>query len=178
MNANELRALTQESLETDRGIASLEQALSSLYKALLVGRGQYLRNHFESRRLMLLLSQAAVKWQRLSSAHRNTKHTICNSALGSPNTFSSCSSSRYGYRPLTNRVELITSCIYFQCEIALGLAANAIKNSTLEIPRHSQLEDKLGKYCGLVLYMKEMDEERYQKLCAVSESMSAKLSRR
>lgn len=55
-----------------------------------------------------------------------------------------------------------------QCEIALGLAANAIKNATSEIPRHAQLEDKLGKYCGLVLYMKEMDEERYQKLCAVS----------
>lgn len=33
---------------------------------------------------------------------------------------------------------------------------------------HSQMEDQLGKYCGLILYMKEMDEERYRKLCAVS----------
>jgi hypothetical protein len=32
---------------------------------------------------------------------------------------------------------------------------------------HDALEEKLGHYCGLVLYVKEMDEERYQKLCAV-----------
>lgn len=52
--------------------------------------------------------------------------------------------------------------------MAISLAAEAVKNATPEIPKHTQLEDKLGKYCGLVLYMKEMDEERYQKLCAVS----------
>lgn len=39
VNPDELRALTQESLETEKGISSLERALSSLYKALLVGRG-------------------------------------------------------------------------------------------------------------------------------------------
>lgn len=70
--------------------------------------------------------------------------------------------------PKANSERLITPCFDCQCELALGLAANAIKNATPEIPRHAQLEDKLGKYCGLVLYMKEMDEERYQKLCAVS----------
>ena len=52
--------------------------------------------------------------------------------------------------------------------MALSLAADALKSVPPEIPKHTQLEDKLGKYCGLVLYMKEMDEERYQKLCAVS----------
>lgn len=43
---------------------------------------------------------------------------------------------------------------------------NANASSGLEIPPHAQMEDQLGKYCGLILYMKEMDEERYQKLCA------------
>lgn len=52
--------------------------------------------------------------------------------------------------------------------MAISQAADAVKSATPEIPKHTQLEDKLGKYCGLVLYMKEMDEERYQKLCAVS----------
>jgi hypothetical protein len=56
--------------------------------------------------------------------------------------------------------------------MALTAAATALKNPTPTIPEHAQLEDKLGKYCGLVLYMKEMDEERYQKLCAVSWSLS------
>lgn len=58
--------------------------------------------------------------------------------------------------------------LILQCEMALSLAADALKSVPPEIPKHTQLEDKLGKYCGLVLYMKEMDEERYQKLCAVS----------
>ena len=57
--------------------------------------------------------------------------------------------------------------------MALNLAADALKTVPPEIPKHAQLEDKLGKYCGLVLYMKEMDEERYQKLCAVSLSRSS-----
>ena len=30
------------------------------------------------------------------------------------------------------------------------------------------MEQKLGMYCGLILYMIEMDEERYQKLCTVT----------
>jgi len=29
------------------------------------------------------------------------------------------------------------------------------------------MEQKLGMYCGLILYMIEMDEDRYQKLCTV-----------
>jgi len=47
-------------------------------------------------------------------------------------------------------------------------AAAADKASSGEIPPHAQMEQKLGMYCGLILYMIEMDEERYQKLCTVS----------
>ncbi len=50
-------------------------------------------------------------------------------------------------------------------------AAAAAKSSDVanrgEILPHEAWEDKLGQYCGLILYIKEMDEERYQKLCAV-----------
>lgn len=38
MDPTALRSLTQESLETERGIANLESALSTLYKALLAIR--------------------------------------------------------------------------------------------------------------------------------------------
>ena len=33
---------------------------------------------------------------------------------------------------------------------------------------HKELEDYLGKYCGLMLYLREMDEDKYSKICAVS----------
>jgi hypothetical protein len=36
------------------------------------------------------------------------------------------------------------------------------------IKDHLSMETKLEKYAGLILYMRELDEDRYQKLCAVS----------
>jgi hypothetical protein len=47
-------------------------------------------------------------------------------------------------------------------------SASASKAASGEIEPHAQMEQKLGMYCGLILYMIEMDEERYQKLCTVS----------
>ena len=38
------------------------------------------------------------------------------------------------------------------------------------IKDHLSMEKKLEKYAGLILYMRELDEDRYQKLCAVSRS--------
>lgn len=35
------------------------------------------------------------------------------------------------------------------------------------IKPHTTMEDNLRKYSGLTLYIKEMDESWYQKLCAV-----------
>ena len=53
--------------------------------------------------------------------------------------------------------------------------ANAIFNdrsskdtrSSIELRRHDDMESALGRYSGLILYLKEMDEDRYAKLCAV-----------
>ena len=36
-----------------------------------------------------------------------------------------------------------------------------------EIVAHAELESYLGRYCGLMLYLKEMDEVKYSKVCAV-----------
>ena len=38
----------------------------------------------------------------------------------------------------------------------------------LVIIDHRRLETYLGRYCGLMLYLKEMDEPKYSKICAVS----------
>jgi hypothetical protein len=35
---------------------------------------------------------------------------------------------------------------------------------------HKELESFLDRYCGLILYMREMDEVAYGKLCAVGAS--------
>lgn len=37
----------------------------------------------------------------------------------------------------------------------------------LMLPSHQGLEKSLGDYSGLITYLKEMDEDRYSKLCAV-----------
>lgn len=36
------------------------------------------------------------------------------------------------------------------------------------LPRHDQMEDFLGRYCGLMLFVKETDQARYQQICSVS----------
>jgi exocyst complex component 1 len=36
---------------------------------------------------------------------------------------------------------------------------------------HENMESYLGRYAGLMLYLKEMDESLYAKLCAVSSSI-------
>lgn len=40
------------------------------------------------------------------------------------------------------------------------------------ILNHQEMETYLGRYCGLMLYLKEMDEKIYAKICAVSLSLT------
>jgi hypothetical protein len=48
------------------------------------------------------------------------------------------------------------------------LTAEASRStSSLVLQSHQGLESALGLYSGLILYLKEMDEDRYSKLCAV-----------
>ena len=41
-------------------------------------------------------------------------------------------------------------------------------NGRLSIVPHTEMEQYLGRYAGLMLYLKEMDESAYAKICAVS----------
>ena len=43
-----------------------------------------------------------------------------------------------------------------------------LRNDKPVIVSHSDLEGYLGRYCGLMLYLKEMEEIKYSKVCAVS----------
>lgn len=44
------------------------------------------------------------------------------------------------------------------------------KSGRPEIINHQDMEQYLGRYAGLMLYLKEMDEGVYGKLCAVRHS--------
>lgn len=45
--------------------------------------------------------------------------------------------------------------------------AESRKSGKRELGAHTSMGEYLMMYEGLVLYIKEMDEERYQKLCSV-----------
>lgn len=63
--------------------------------------------------------------------------------------------------------------LFFQSTVLLG-DSNGLSTpggrSRPEIKSHKDLENHLARYSGLILYMKEMDELTYGKLCAVSVS--------
>lgn len=37
-----------------------------------------------------------------------------------------------------------------------------------QLPSHATMEDFLGRYCGLMLFVKEIDSGRYSQICSVS----------
>ncbi|KAI5474704.1 Exocyst complex, component Exoc1 [Pseudohyphozyma bogoriensis] len=46
------------------------------------------------------------------------------------------------------------------------------------LPSHATLEDFLGRYCGLMLFVKEIDNSRYQQICSAYFSAMSELYRR
>lgn len=49
-----------------------------------------------------------------------------------------------------------------------GLVSSDKSKTNAVLPSHEGLEKYLDRYCGLTLFIKEMDNNRYQQLCAVS----------
>ncbi|KAI9461020.1 exocyst complex component sec3 subunit [Lactarius psammicola] len=71
-------------------------------------------------------------------------------------------------------------CIMFTAQSTLLLGhSNGLSKSSghrnLEIKGHKELESYLDRYCGVILYMKEMDEVAYGKLCAAYFSAASQL---
>ncbi|KAI0286899.1 exocyst complex component Sec3-domain-containing protein [Russula aff. rugulosa BPL654] len=72
------------------------------------------------------------------------------------------------------------SCIMFTAQSTLLLGdSNGLSNpggrGRPEIKSHKDLENHLARYSGLILYMKEMDESTYGKLCAAYFSAASQL---
>ncbi|KAG8905579.1 hypothetical protein FRB99_008637 [Tulasnella sp. 403] len=118
-----LIALTQESLESSKGIQKLETAAAELYKALIAGRE----------------TAMAASMERLDE-YRTHNAQFCKRLLDFLN-------------------------IAFKFKSDKSDSQKAAKATPTLVP-HKELEDYLGRYCGLMLYLKEMDEERYAKVCS------------
>ncbi|KAM0792567.1 hypothetical protein ACM66B_005230 [Microbotryomycetes sp. NB124-2] len=60
--------------------------------------------------------------------------------------------------------EFLTIMFKFQIDQILNPKEGTRSKATL--PTHSKLEDFLGRYCGIMLFVKEMDKGFYQQICA------------
>jgi hypothetical protein len=49
----------------------------------------------------------------------------------------------------------------------VGGKSHVISKTNPKLPPHSELEDYLGRYAGLMLFVKEIEDQRYQQICAV-----------
>lgn len=70
-------------------------------------------------------------------------------------------------------LDFLTIMFTAQSNMLLGETNGLIpgdEKGRLVIRDHKPMEIYLGRYCGLMLYMKEMDETKYSKICAVSSS--------
>ncbi|KAG5647578.1 hypothetical protein DXG03_008931 [Asterophora parasitica] len=140
-----LVTLTQESLEKPQSLQRLEEAAAQLYKALQAGRdtGTYLFLLEFSRILTALLPDMAATMERLQE-YRTHNVQFC------------------------KRIMDFLS-IMFTAQSTLLLDTNGInsrKGSRPTLVAHEEMESYLGRYSGLMLYLKEMDENVYAKLCA------------
>ncbi|EGG07394.1 uncharacterized protein MELLADRAFT_85837 [Melampsora larici-populina 98AG31] len=62
--------------------------------------------------------------------------------------------------------EFLAVMFKYESEKFLKDPINETIIASLSLPSHEPLEKYLGTYCGLTLFMKELDEARYQQLCA------------
>lgn len=68
-------------------------------------------------------------------------------------------------------LDFLTIMFTAQANLLLGKNDGVVSQGDkgrLVIVNHQQIEAYLGRYCGLMLYLKEMDENKYSKVCAVS----------
>lgn len=158
--------LTQASLEKTSSIQNLERGASDLYKALLAGR--------DNGTLIIYLPYVTVTKFPLDMAatmerldeYRTHNAQFCKRLLDFLTImFTAQVGVIHAALPL-NLVETAT-----QSNMLLGsnngLAGYGEKGRPT-IVNHQELESYLGRYSGLMLYLKEMDESRYSKVCAVS----------
>jgi hypothetical protein len=157
--------LTQGSLRDREGIQALEEAASELYKALQASRD---RGELGGSVLNSVVT-CPQTWLLPWSVWRSIEPTTLSSANACMSTHASCLQLRCAliYSALDSLRGLM---LFLQSTLLLGDSSGLTKpgkSGRQEIKNHKELESHLDRYSGLVLYMKEMDEVTYGKLCAV-----------
>ncbi|CAE6412634.1 unnamed protein product [Rhizoctonia solani] len=131
-----LLVLTQESLESQRGIQRLEDAAAQLYRALLAGRDR----------------DMSATIERLAE-YKTYNQQFC-----------------------TRILEFLGVMFGYQSEQLLDYAEKSKQSRTQPMLHpHAPMEKYLSKYSGLILYLREMDESRYSKVCATYFSAASDL---
>lgn len=120
----DLIVLTKESLESDKGIAALERAAATLYKAIKSND-----------------DQADADEKRV-----NEYKTI---------------TLQFAKRML----DYLSIMFKFQVDNLLNDPTRQISEAKPVIRSHEKMESYLGRYCGLVLFLREMDKNRYKEVC-------------
>ncbi|KZT54682.1 hypothetical protein CALCODRAFT_377065 [Calocera cornea HHB12733] len=62
--------------------------------------------------------------------------------------------------------DFLTIMFQFQSDRLFSDKDRKVDKSKPRLYSHQSMEDYLGRYCGLMLYLKEMDEDRYAQVCA------------
>lgn len=139
-----LLKLTQASLENN--IEGLEGAATQLYKALQAGKDRGLFQITSSWYMRLtFLTDMAATMERLEE-YRTYNTQFC--------------------KRLHDFLKIMCTA---QAEMLLGNSQGITRptRGRPSIADHKPLEGYLGRYGGLMLYLKEMDEVTYGKLCGV-----------
>ncbi|GAA5862901.1 hypothetical protein JCM3774_006681 [Rhodotorula dairenensis] len=74
--------------------------------------------------------------------------------------------------------DFLTVMFKYQVDQVLNPKNPAEKAPPGTLPRHDKMEDFLGRYCGLMLFIKETDQARYQQICSAYFSAMSELHRR
>ena len=101
-------------------------------------------------------------WLQLWRDSRNIGRTTASSVNDFTISFRSCSACRCVWR-IDCRYDILLANAALQSDRTLTNKGRVHK----ELGRHNELESYLGRYAGLMLYLKEMGEEWYSKVCAV-----------
>ncbi|KAG0145820.1 hypothetical protein CROQUDRAFT_671528 [Cronartium quercuum f. sp. fusiforme G11] len=71
--------------------------------------------------------------------------------------------------------EFLLVMFKYQADLVLNEKNNRSSKASLKLPSHEAMEKYLERYCGLTLFMKEIDEARYQQLCVAYFATSSEL---
>ncbi|KAG1715987.1 hypothetical protein ID866_1152 [Astraeus odoratus] len=173
VNRETLVILTQESLEKPASIQKLEEAATELYKALQAS--QDTGNCHDSLFMIMTLIDKQ-KWLQRWKGWMSTELTIRSSASAYLITFRSWWLLRQVqclFPPFLNeKLNIIQAKIILESNNGVNRASIRSRPTIVD---HQSMETYLGRYAGLVLYLKEMDETVYSKLCGVYFSAASDL---